>query len=177
MWFPDSEMALCRPFDFQCKYKLDAISRIAKSQGKMEWYKDVRANDMKLQQVLAEYSNRVTDNPVQKFKMPRSSTMQYLECVVCSTVVIVEEHGKMMTEMMYFAFAETLDGGKLTEAQARQQWAQWKEQTEEPDSSWPPSDRKGRDGELRIWVKVEDAIRFQNKMERSKQLMVKHKEV
>lgn len=48
-------MAVGVPMDFGCKNKLDNLYRISKSQGKLEWLKEVRSNDIKLQQVLVGY--------------------------------------------------------------------------------------------------------------------------
>ena len=77
---------------------------------------------MKCQQVLVEYTTRMTNNP-KKSVVPRSTTLQYLEVVVCSTEVITEECGKMMYKRQYLDFAESYDGGKLSDAQACHQWS------------------------------------------------------
>jgi hypothetical protein len=174
LWFGDEDMALAQNFDHGCKNKLDNIQRIAKAQGQMDWYRDVRSNDVKLQQVLVEYTSRVTSDP-RKNSVSRGVTMSYLEAVVCSTEVITEDMGKFMYERQYTAFAETFDGGKLSESQAKHQWTSWKTQVETPESDWPPSDNKGPGGEMRIWVKTEDVIRFTNRMARKKELQLQHK--
>ena len=174
LWFCDEDMALGQNFDHSCKNKLDNIQRIAKAQGQMDWYRDVRSNDVKLQQVMVEYTNRVACNP-RKHSISRGVTMSYLESVVCSTEVITEELGKFMFERQYMAFAETFDGGKLSESQAKHQWSSWKTLVETPETDWPPSDNKGPGGDLRIWVKTEDVIRFTNRMARKKELQLQHK--
>ena len=174
LWFGEEDMALAQNFDHGCKNKLDNIQRIAKAQGHMEWYRDVRSNDVKLQQVLVEYTSRVTSNPRRK-AISRGVTMSYLEAVVCSTEVITEEMGKFMFERQYMAFAETFNGGKLSESQAKHQWSSWKTQVETPDSDWPPSDNKGPGGEMRIWIKTGDVIRFTNRMARKKELQLQQK--
>lgn len=173
-WFAEEDMAIGQHFDHGCKNKLDNIQRISRAQGRLEWYKEVRSNDVKLQQVLVEYSSRVSNNP-KRNSLPRSTTMNYLESVVCSTDVIAEEAGKFMYERQYLAFAETYDGGKLSETQAKHQWALWKSQVESPETDWPPTDNKGPNGELRIWVKAEDLIRFTNRMVRKKEVQLQHK--
>eukprot|EP00972_Heterocapsa_arctica_P093557 13800743-Heterocapsa_arctica.AAC.1 len=79
-------------------------------------------------------------------------TFQYFEKVVASSAVIVEEWGEMMYEKQYLNFAETFEGGKLTEAQAMQQWTTWRTRAEEPDSTWPPVDQKGPPASpMHIW--------------------------
>lgn len=176
LWFAEEDMAIGQNFDHGCKNKLDNIQRISKAQGRTDWYKEVRSNDVKLQQVLVEYSSRVSSNP-KRNSLPRSTTMNYLESVVCSTEVITEEAGKFMYERQYLAFGETFDGGKLSETQARHQWALWKSQVESPETDWPPSDNKGPNGELRIWVKTEDLIRFTNRMTRKKEVQMQHKQL
>lgn len=51
------------------------------------------------------------------------------------------------------------------------------EQTQEPDSAWPPCDRKGPAGELKIWVKTDDRISYQNKFEKAKQMQMMGKAI
>ena len=45
-------MALGVEMDHACEHKVDNIQRIASSQGALEWWRDVRGNDVKLQLVL-----------------------------------------------------------------------------------------------------------------------------
>ena len=94
-----------------------------------------------------------------------------------ATAIIIEEAGKMMCERQYMAFADSFDGGKLTETQAKNQWLVWKEQAMEPGSTWPAKDYKGPGGELRLWVKTDDSIRFQNKSEWSKTVQGRSKDI
>ena len=172
LWFTIEDIALGASMDHQCKNKVDNIGRIAKSQGKTEWYQGVRANDIKLQQVVIEYNSRLGEGT----KVPRILMLTYLEVVVASSAVITEEIGKIMYFRQYVAFAETFDGGKMTEVQARHQWSIWEQQIADPSSTWPPSDTKGPDGEKRIWVKTEDIMKFQSKLERRKEAQAKMSE-
>lgn len=87
--------------------------------------------------------------------------------------MILEEIGVMMYERQYITFAESLDGGKMMEVQAKHQWITWVTQTREPNSQWPPCDNKGPDGELHIWVKTKSLMKFQSKMERSTQIQLR----
>ena len=59
LWFVVDDMALGATMDHSCKNKVDNIGRIAKSQVKIDWYKEVRANDIQLQQVVIEYKTRL----------------------------------------------------------------------------------------------------------------------
>ena len=154
-------------------YKLDNIYKIAKSQGRLEWYKEMRGSDVSLQMCIAEYTNRTHDRSTRT----RAATFQALETVSASTAVIMQEKGKMMSERQYMAFADTFDGGKLSETQAKNQWLVWKEQALEPGSTWPAKDYKGPGEELRLWVKTDDLILFQNKSEWSKSVQGRSKDV
>ena len=175
MWFAPADMATNMALCWSDKYKLDNIYRIARSQGRMEWYKEMRGSDVSLQMCLAEYSNRTVQSGSQR--PTRAMTFQALESVSASTAIIIEEAGKMMCERQYMAFADSFDGGKLTETQAKNQWLVWKEQAMEPGSTWPAKDYKGPGGELRLWVKTDDSIRFQNKSEWSKTVQGRSKDI
>ena len=50
--FAPEDMALGVEMDHACKNRVDNIQRIASSQGALEWWRDVRGNDVKLQLVL-----------------------------------------------------------------------------------------------------------------------------
>ena len=136
----------------------------------------MRANDIQLQQVVIEYKTRLGGEGSIK-RIPRSMMLTYMELVVASSAVITEEIGKMMYFRQYSFFAETYDGGKLTGVQARHQWAVWETQIQEVGSTWPPNDQKGPDGEKRIWVKTDDIMKFQSKLERQKQIQAKEKDI
>lgn len=172
LWF--EQLASGTSFDHACKNKMDNISRIAKAQGKLDWYHQVRGNDIKLQQVLVEYSLRVSNS---KQRQPRGITMQYMEQVVASTSVIVEEIGILMYERQYIVFAESIEGGRMTEVQAKQQWASWLQQRADSGGEWPPADMKGMSGERRIWVKTQDLMKFQSKLERAKKMTAADKPI
>ena len=174
LWFEEWAMATGQSLDHGCKNKIDNIQRIAKSQGRLQWYNEVRSNDVKLQQVLLEYTSRVS---ACGNRQPRSLTMQYLEAVVASTAVIVEEIGLMMYQKQYQVFAESVDGGRMTETQALAQWAEWLAQVTQINSAWPPTDMKGPSGQRRIWIKTQDLVKFQSKIERKKELQAKGKEI
>ena len=176
LWFGQSDMASGSNFDVACKYRVDCIYKIARSQGQMEWYKGVMANDVKLQMVLAEYGARVGDDGKKKLQR-RSMTFAMLERTAAKSAVVVRNKGKMMYERQYMAFADTWEGGKLSEAQARHQWLVWKEQAHEPNSEWPAKDLEGPGGELRLWVATEDIVEFQNSVEKSKELQAKGKDL
>ena len=175
LWFPDEGMALGGfALDITCKYKVDCIYRIAKSQKRMDWYQAMRQNDVQLQECVAEYKRRTSTAG----RAPsRCATLQALEEVVATTATIVDSIGEMMFERLYISFAESLEGGKLTETQAKQQWLTWKTLAEEPDSKWPPHDHKGPNNELRIWVKTKDVIKYRNMMEQRKVMQAKEKEL
>ena len=178
LWFAPENMASGSNFDVTCKYRVDGVYKIAKSQKRLEWYKEVMANDVSLQMVLAEYAARTTpDSSGKRNQTRRSATFTVLESVAAKSAVVYENLGKMMYERQYLAFADTFDGGKLTEVQAKQQWLTWKEQAHEPNSTWPAKDNKGPNGELRLWVPTEDIIKFANSIEREKALTTKGKDV
>jgi hypothetical protein len=122
---------------------------------------------------MIEYNSRLSEGR----KIPRILMLTYLEVIVASSAVITEEIGKMMYFRQYVAFAETYDGGTITEVQARLQWSVWETQVQDPTSTWPPSDNKGPEGEKRIWVKTEDLMKFQSKLERRKELQAKQSEI
>eukprot|EP00959_Pyramimonas_sp_CCMP1952_P358732 7511427-Pyramimonas_sp.AAC.1 len=146
LWWEPDKMATGSSFDHACKNRVDNVRKIAKSQNKMAWFHEVHANDVKLQQVLSEYGNRAATP-----RQPRKITLQVLESVTATTAVIVEEIGEMMTKKQYCSWAESVAGGKLTEWEAEQQWAEWVAQVNEPQSAWPPRDIKGKGNEQRIW--------------------------
>ena len=103
-------------------------------------------------------------------------TLQYLETVVASTAVICEEIGVMMYERQYITFAESIEGGRMSVVQATFQWGEWLNTALEKNATWPPSDLKGPSGQRRIWVKTQDVMKFQNKLERQKAMQLKDKE-
>lgn len=132
-------MALGQLLDLTCKYKLDSIYRIAKSQGRLDWYHDIRGNDIKLQQVLSQYTLRTATGK----RQGRNQSFLFMEQLTASTSTIIEEIGVMMTERQYMSFAACVEGGRLSELQAKQQWMEWSSAISEPGATWPPSDHKG----------------------------------
>ena len=101
--------------------------------------------------------------------------MQMFESVVLSTAVIKQQVGEMMTEKEWNAFAETMKGGKLNEAEQKMQWEAWKKEAEEVGSQWPPRDFDGKPGNvMRLWVKTQDLVILQDKKEREKRLELAH---
>eukprot|EP00971_Amphidinium_carterae_P055055 1084806-Amphidinium_carterae.1 len=67
---------------------------MARAQGKTDWYRDIRSNDLKLQEALREYS-KVQGTQGARKRLSRSVVLQALEEVICSTSFHIEEVGQM----------------------------------------------------------------------------------
>ena len=114
----------------KCRNKLDNIGRIARSQGREGWYKEVRANDVKLAQVVAEYTQLVSSQ--ESKRVPKTVWLQTLEQVVSTSAFIIEQIGEMMSKKRYMSWSETSEGGKLSEAGAEAAWAECLMRAQEP---------------------------------------------
>ena len=116
LWHDPMAMATGSRYCHACKNKIDNLSRIAASQSKQEWWKQVRGNDLLLGQVLCEYTKRVSACVAAGRRQSRSATFSQIEAVVTSTALVVESVGKFMTRKQYMHWAESVEGHRCTEA-------------------------------------------------------------
>ena len=177
LWFRASDIAGGMRLDFKCKSVIDRIWYVAKTQGKLEWYKAIRHDDQKLFQVITTFKDKVPDfDDGRTRKVPAGACWQFLEKIVLKTIILRDVEGMFMYEREYYAFAETYPGGKLSEEQAKLKWLQWKANAEDPDMRFPPTDMDGPDqSKFRMWVKTATKMHYQEAEERTKELMLQEK--
>ena len=130
LWYALEDIVAGASLCHKCRNKLDNIGRIARSQGRESWYKEVRANDVKLAQVVAEYTQLVSSQ--ESKRVPKTVWLQTLEQVVSTSAFIIEQIGEMMSKKRYMSWSETSEGGKLSEAEAEAAWAEWLMRAQEP---------------------------------------------
>ena len=116
LWHEPVSMATSRLFCHFCKNRVDNISRIARAQGKEQWWTQIRSNDVQLQQVVNSYQQRVGDITANGGKKgSRAATMTYLESCVASTALIIETAGQFMTRRQYLHWAQSIEGNRMSE--------------------------------------------------------------
>ena len=120
LFFSPEGMAQNQVFCHKDKLTMDCISRVARNQGKKQWFNEVRASDTLARKAIKSY--RAMTSPVgdAKKKVMQKTVVQELERETASSRVIYDAEYEMMHEDEYIKFAtETEKGHKLSKAQAQ----------------------------------------------------------
>jgi hypothetical protein len=158
-YYSPEDMAPKSAFCFRCKYCMDVLTKLAKSEGRPEWISEIKSNEKVLQNVIRKYKEQTGDGIARKRNF-KGSLMSTLQETAAKSRVLYDTEMEMMTEDAWQQFAMTEAGGRLSKAAATAQWAEWKCQVESED---PPEDlifdyKRG----LRIAVATKDTVHFQS---------------
>ena len=152
---------------------MDSLTRLAAAQGEKEWWQETRSNPKLLKAALKSYHEEAPAMPTEsKTKRPKWNILQYKETLTAASKVQFAERGKMMTRKRYLWWAQTPEGGKLTEQEAEDQWREWEGQ---PDDV-VMKDNLGKGGAKRMRVVVDDDVDFIGSYEASKALEMRGRE-
>ena len=148
---------------------LGRIESMARTQGAemVKWVSEVRRDDKRVKAMLKSYWVGVGGKPKWKSKTPTGakwSLAEYKESVEVITNVEKTMKGQMMWKRQYTEFAQTTNGGKLTEAEAEQNWQSWVARLtanpHDPDLFW---DKDGPvQAPLQFRVKTKKEIDFKS---------------
>ncbi|CAE6935294.1 unnamed protein product [Symbiodinium sp. CCMP2456] len=146
------------PYCIRCKSKVDQVSRLARSQGRKEWFSDLRGNEAKLAKVVAKYRELAGDDgdgpgAVKKQKAGQTG---------------------VSAKALFEVLDKHLAGSRVSFDSELLQWKSLIE--EQPDTEELVWDRKGKDGALRVGISVADMVRLSNFKERSKEFTEKKTE-
>lgn len=157
-----------------CRSMMDSLTRLAVAQGEQAWWLETRNNPKLLKACLKKYNEEApaTVDRSGRARRPKWSILTYKEEIIASSKVQFIERGKMMTKKRYLAWAQTVEGGKLTEQEAEDQWREWENM---PDGE-VHRDNAGKGGIKRIRVVVDDDVDFVGSYGTKKSLEMKSKE-
>ena len=186
-YFDSSGMALNQNFCHQDKASLDNIWKLAKRQGKLDWFANAKADDTKVQQLLASYHEK---HPPPKAGQKRARqgrgksfcVLQYIEEISCKSAAIMDDDGEMMWFEEYVEFAKSPKGGFKTRAQCTAQWQAWIEQMNDPEQSkflfWDYDGAgPGPEGKLQFRIKTKKRVCFRNELAKTKSMQIREQEV
>ena len=115
-----------------CRSMMDSLTRLAAAQGEKEWWQETRNNPKLLKAALKSYHEEAPAMPTgSKTKRPKWNILQYKDTLTAASKVQFAERGNMMTRKRYLWWAQTPEGGKLTEQEAEDQWREWEGQPDD----------------------------------------------
>lgn len=163
-WLPSVDFQLNQALCTEDKRILDTIYRMAVRQGKKEWWTIHRGDEQKTRAMLQDYKKAAKDfaNGTKKTKWV---LMGYIERCEASTKVEVNDHGEVMGEKRWIEFAQTAQGGKMSEDAAKLQWDVW---AADPAATGMIYDYNGRGGALQFRIRVCVYIDFKNTLAQHK---------
>ncbi len=107
------------------KRALDVIAKQARAQSKTAWFSRVRADDVLVRRLLLAYKEKLpTAEEPSGGKRTRSSfsLLEYIESLTAFSKAEVVVGYQMMWRGKYLDWAQSVDGGKLTEEEAHARW-------------------------------------------------------
>ena len=161
----------------KCKRALDNITKQASRQGvkAQEFVAECRQDDAKLQQMLASYHDlcsEATDEGASCCGRKRGtwSLVQYQERVTAASGIVKDCLGEMMFERLYIEHAQTTRGGRLREEEAQAQWLKFMTliKNKSPDVMY---DHAGPNGQVRVWIKTADLMKFRSTYFKEKEIL------
>ncbi len=119
--FPDDEFNFPAKqiFCFPCKRALDCIAKQARKEDKMSWLSDVRNDPTKVKAMLDSYRARFPLGMPSK-KSSAFKLLEYMESLRTFTSGEVKRSSKMMWKGEFMEFAQSVEGGKVSEDDAEQ---------------------------------------------------------
>ncbi|CAL1151620.1 unnamed protein product [Cladocopium goreaui] len=153
---PLSDFALNQTVDKDCKKALDVISKKARQQGKVEWFKNVKADPKKLRSLVTSYRQASQEAEKAGQKKSTWNLAEYIEEVRASTETVGTSRGKMMWQDQAIEFWRSTDGGALTKQEAA---SKWDELVATYEALGIPHDHKGpAKASLRLRIHTEDLV-------------------
>jgi len=171
---PDSEYTCGSVYCMHCRSLMDSLSRLSVQQKEGDWWREVRADPKKLATVLKRYDAEAPGvvGRSGRTRRPKWSIATYKETIKSASQVRHVEVGRMLTQKLYFKWAESLEGGLLSEEAAMRKWKEWEELPEDEVHK----DRRGPNGELRMRVVTGTEVNFEGLYSVAKELELKGKE-
>ena len=153
---PLSDFALNQTVDKDCKKALDVISKKARQQSKVEWFKSVKADPKKLKSLVTSYRQASQEAEKAGQKKSTWNLAEYLEEVRASSETVGTSRGKMMWQDQAIEFWRSTDGGSLTKQEAA---SKWDELVATYEALGIPNDQKGpAKASLRLRIHTEDLV-------------------
>jgi hypothetical protein len=151
-----SDFALNQTVDKDCKKALDVISKKARQQGKVEWFKNVKADPKKLRSLVTSYRQASQEAEKAGQKKSTWNLAEYIEEVRASTETVGTSRGKMMWQDQAIEVWRSTDGGALTKQEAA---SKWDELVATYEALGIPHDHKGpAKASLRLRIHTEDLV-------------------
>ena len=151
----------------KCKKALDVLSKKAKAQNKVSWFKKVKSDPARLKALVNAYSAAVEDAKKAGNKKTTFCISTFIESQKASSKVRSNELGQLMWEDQAIEFFQTTAGGSLTKAKAK---IEWDSRVANVDDDTLTDQKGPQHSALRIWVKTGDMVSFENTYGRSKHL-------
>lgn len=154
-------------FEVKCKRLLDRVYNQARTQGGLDWFKQQKQSDEKVEKMLDHYRNILcsTEDP----KLQKFSVAQYKESFKTSQGVEFRGHGEMMWEGRAIEFWCSPQGGSLSPDDARAKWDDWASHCKERAIIFDmasPNPKKP----LRLRVPTSDSVDFARSAMHSKEM-------
>lgn len=159
--------ALNQSVCFDCKASLDVIAKMARAQGKSDWFAEQRSDDNKCKRMLDNYRGTKKEADAKGLKRAKWSVAKYQETVKYASGMDFRAQGRMMWKLEAIEYWQTTAGGQhsLDEAKAR-----WKHESLNFKSLDIPTDMKWPSkAPFRLRVCIGDVVDYYNQVERSKE--------
>lgn len=153
-WFGEDDFSPNSPYCRDDKQAVDNLAKQANQQGQAEFFKEARQNEEKLKKMVARYREMC---PYDKMKGKRGhfSIVSYKEEFSAESAVVVAARGRMMTEGMFVKWAQTAEGGSMSEDEAKAKWVEYRGDPHVlRDEKGPPK------APLRIRINLYDDVDF-----------------
>ena len=147
----------------KCKKALDVLSKKAKAQNKVSWFKKVKSDPARLKALVNAYSAAVEDAKKAGDKKTTFCISTFIESQKASSKVRSNELGQLMWEDQAIEFFQTTAGGSLTKAKAK---IEWDSRVANVDDDTLTDQKGPQHSALRIWVKTGDMVSRRRMFER-----------
>lgn len=113
----DSDYTSGSVYCMHCRSLMDSLARLSAAQKETDWWREVRSDPKKLVAVLKKYDAEAPGmaGRAGRTRRPKWSIATYKETIKSASQVRHVECGKMLTQNLYFKWAETIEGGLLSE--------------------------------------------------------------
>ena len=112
-------------WDRSCKRGYDALARLAKKQGELEWWAEVKGVPKKLKQLVQDFNKMLPSLGLGKARAKGFKMAEYKEYLRSTTEIQRRTMGKMMWIEEWVEYGTSTAGGTYSHDEAIAQWKEW----------------------------------------------------